>query len=103
MSSAPQNLPTIEPLYAAVVDIGPRRSLGKSPLGERFIIDSLGGTFEGPRLRGRVLAGGADRQLVRLTAPDGPHAWLNRRIFVGTLTPLPAERRAVRIGVYLLR
>jgi hypothetical protein len=28
----------------------------------------LGGTFEGPELRGRVLAGGVDRQVVR---PDG--------------------------------
>jgi hypothetical protein len=54
--------------YEAVVDIAPREDLGVSPLGERFIVPILGGHFEGERLRGRVLPGGADRQLLR---PDG--------------------------------
>lgn len=60
--------PTAEFVYQAEVDIAERRSLGTSALGERFIVDILGGHFEGPRLRGRVLGGGADRQLLR---PDG--------------------------------
>lgn len=138
--------PTLELAWEAVVDIGPRRDLGTTPLGERFIIDILGGRFEGPRLKGRVLPGGADRQLlrqdgaklldalyemqtddghvltvhnqvvideaapggryarsvVRVTAPVGPHEWLNRRVFVGTLQSLKPERDAVRIGVYLV-
>jgi hypothetical protein len=54
--------------YEALVDIGERQSLGHGPLGERFIVPILGGHFEGPRLRGTVLPGGADRQLLR---PDG--------------------------------
>ncbi|MEY3612045.1 MAG: hypothetical protein RJB14_1767 [Pseudomonadota bacterium] len=54
--------------YEAVVDIAPRQDLGASPLGERFIVPILGGHFEGERLSGRVLPGGADRQLLR---PDG--------------------------------
>ena len=101
---------------------------------------------QGPRLRGRVLPGGADRQWlrsdglkeldalyemqtddgavltvrnrvvidetalpgryarssVRITAPDGPHAWLGRRVFVGTLESLKPAREAVRISVYLV-
>ncbi|MBL8338993.1 MAG: DUF3237 family protein [Rhodoferax sp.] len=61
-------IPRAEFLYQADVDIAERRSLGASALGERFIVDILGGTFEGPGLRGRVLPGGADRQLLR---PDG--------------------------------
>lgn len=139
-------MPCIEPAWEALVEIGERRPLGVTPLGERFIIDILGGTFEGPRLRGRVLPGGADRQLIRpdglklldalyemqtddgavltvhnrvtideaapggryarsvvqVTAPVGPHEWLNRRIFVGTLQGLMPERAAVRINVFLV-
>ncbi len=60
--------PVAEFAYEAEVDIAPRQSLGASALGERFIVPILGGHFDGPKLRGRVLAGGADRQLLR---PDG--------------------------------
>ena len=61
-------IPTAVPLYEAVVDIADTISLGQGPLGERRIINITGGEFQGERLRGRVLPGGADRQLVR---PDG--------------------------------
>lgn len=60
--------PRAVPVYEAIVDVAPPRSLGRGPLGERRIIDIIGGEFEGPRLRGRVLPGGADRQLL---LPDG--------------------------------
>lgn len=138
------DLPALEFVYAAEVEIGPRRDLGPTRGGHRWQIDILGGRFEGPRLRGTVLAGGADRQwlrpdgvkelhaiyemqtedgavlaidnrvcidesapggrylrsVVRITAPDGPHEWLNRRVFVGTLQGLMPQRQAVRISVY---
>ena len=42
------------------------------------------------------------RSCVRLTAPDGPHAWLNRRLFVGTLQSLRPERQAVLVRGYLV-
>ena len=132
--------------WEAQVDIGERQSLGQGPRGERFIVPILGGRFEGPRLRGTVLPGGADRQLLRadgvkeldalyelqtddgavitvrnrvlidenatpgryarsvlqLSAPAGPHDWLNRRVFVGTLHSLRPARAAVCIRVYEL-
>lgn len=136
--------------WEAVVEIGPRQSLGMAPGGERFIIPILCGQFAGKVhehvLRGKVLPGGADRQLlrpdgikeldalyemqlddgtvltvhnrvqidapvdapryafshVRVTAPEGPHAWLNRRVFVGTLHSLPPERKAVLVRVWML-
>lgn len=132
--------------WEAQVDIGERQSLGQGPRGERFIVPILGGSFEGPRLRGTVLPGGADRQLLRadgvkeldalyelqtddgavitvrnrvlidesaipdryarsvlqLSAPAGPHDWLNRRVFVGTLHSLRPARAAVCIRVYEL-
>jgi hypothetical protein len=47
------------------VTLEPARELGNTPLGRRRIIAISGGQFSGPRLSGRVLAGGADWQLVR--------------------------------------
>jgi hypothetical protein len=38
---------------------------GVTPYGERRIINILGGTVEGPKLKGRILPGGADWQIVR--------------------------------------
>lgn len=51
-----------------VVELGPAMSLGHGPSGERRIIPIVGGSFEGPTLRGKVLSGGADWQMVH---PDG--------------------------------
>ena len=41
------------------------QELGETPQGRRRIIGITGGRFSGERLSGRVLAGGADWQLVR--------------------------------------
>ena len=43
----------------------PTREIGRTPYGMRRRIPIIGGTFEGPRIRGRVLPGGADWQLQR--------------------------------------
>ena len=140
--------PRTEFVYGAVVDIAPTVPLGDSPLGERRIVPITGGTFEGPNIRGKVLPGGADRQLIRkdgvrrldalyemqaddgavitvrnqvliapggagggqdyrfstleITAPEGPHAWLNRLVFVGTLHSLRPAREAVLVRVFKL-
>jgi hypothetical protein len=40
-------------------------NLGGTPYGERRIINILGGTVEGPRLKATILPGGADWQIVR--------------------------------------
>lgn len=137
-------------VWTAVVDIEARRELGPTGFGERFIVPITGGHFWGgpghDTLRGRVLPGGADRQLLRadgirtlraeyelqtddgavltidnrvivddsvqperyamshvlVTAPAGPHAWLNRRAFVGTLQALRPQRQAVLVRVWML-
>ena len=47
------------------VDVGEIVTMGAGPLGERRIIAILGGTFEGPQMRGTVLPGGNDWQIVR--------------------------------------
>jgi hypothetical protein len=57
--------PRLEPLFRAVVEIATPLSVGMTPLGERRIIPITGGWFEGERLAGDVLPGGADWQIVR--------------------------------------
>ena len=65
---APQR-PDNRLLWEAVVDIADSKDLGHGPLGDRRIVPILGGAFRGgPGMevfRGTVLAGGADRQLIR--------------------------------------
>lgn len=39
---------------------------------------------------------------IRVSAPEGPHAWLNRRLFVGTVQVLRPEREAVLIRSFLV-
>ena len=46
------------------VDVGELVSLGCGPLGERRRVDILGGTFDGPRMKGTMVPG-ADWQLLR--------------------------------------
>jgi hypothetical protein len=46
------------------VDVGEVVSMGAGPLGERRMVSILGGTFEGPAMRGEILPG-ADWQIAR--------------------------------------
>ena len=138
-------LPKTEFVYEALFDLEPMMNLGEGPLGERRIVPIVGGVFSGPRIKGKVLPGGADRQLVRkdgarmlnalyelqtddgavitvnnrvlldkrpdgspyafssidITAPEGPHDWLNHLVFVGTLHGM-APKPKVLIRVYSL-
>ena len=55
----------LEPLLKAEIALAPPQELGEAPLGRRRIIPIAGGSFSGARLRGRVLPGGADWQVVR--------------------------------------
>ncbi|MDX1375429.1 MAG: DUF3237 domain-containing protein [Burkholderiales bacterium] len=55
----------LEPMFRAVITLAPPQELGEAPLGKRRIIPITGGRIEGARLRGRVLPGGADWQIVR--------------------------------------
>jgi len=57
--------PQFEFLMSLAVDVGDVVSMGAAPLGERRVIGILGGTFEGPEMRGEVLPGGADWQIAR--------------------------------------
>jgi hypothetical protein len=64
---------TLQPLLRAEITLAPAQELGQAPdgritpgpLGRRRVIPITGGTFRGDKLSGRVLAGGADWQLIR--------------------------------------
>jgi hypothetical protein len=45
--------------------VGAPLDMGDVPRGRRRIIEILGGTFSGPAMKGRILPGGADWQIVR--------------------------------------
>lgn len=129
--------------FEALVGIGRPMDMGDTATGRRRVIPITGGTFEGPRIFGEVVSGGADWQTVRpdgctvveaiyalraadgtliavrnlglvapveggppyvrttpsFDAPQGPHDWLNRNTFVGTIGRVEGGA-AVRIGVY---
>ena len=57
--------PQLEFAFEATAEIGAPQDLGITPHGRRRIIPVLGGRFEGPRIRGRILPGGADWQILR--------------------------------------
>jgi hypothetical protein len=53
-------------LMTLQVLVAPPQKLGAVPQGTRTIAPISGGSFEGPRLRGNVLPGGADWTLLRI-------------------------------------
>jgi hypothetical protein len=52
-------------LVTVTLAVGPAQRLGTVPHGTRSIVPVIGGDFEGPQLRGKVLPGGADWLLLR--------------------------------------
>jgi hypothetical protein len=55
-------------LYTFTVTFGPMQPVGMTPHGMRVFVPLTSGSFEGPRIRGTLMPGGADSVLVR---PDG--------------------------------
>jgi hypothetical protein len=47
------------------VEVATPTVVGDLPTGTRRIVDILGGSFEGPTLKGTILPGGADWQIIR--------------------------------------
>ena len=54
-----------EPIFTIHCELEGIMNLGRTPVGERRIINILGGPVRGPKLSGRVLPGGADWQVIR--------------------------------------
>lgn len=146
----PPTRPEAQLLWTAVVEVSDPIDLGPTPKGHRFMVPITGGRFYGSEacleFGGKVLPGGADRQLLRtdgvkeldaiyemrtddgavlsirnrvivdparkperyamsvieVTGPEGPHAWLGRRVIAGTLQSLRPERPLVVIRAWLM-
>jgi hypothetical protein len=54
-----------KPIFVISSPLGDIQKLGNTPYGGRRIINILGGTVDGPRLKGKILPGGADWQIAR--------------------------------------
>jgi hypothetical protein len=62
---SPAEYPKLEYVYTAAVTIAPIEQVGATANGMQRIIPITGGTFEGPKIRGSVIPGGADWNLAR--------------------------------------
>lgn len=62
--------PELEFVMELRVNLGQAFNIGQTPSGERQVIPILGGSFEGPRIKGEILEGGADYQLRHLGRTD---------------------------------
>jgi Protein of unknown function (DUF3237) len=60
--------PKLELAFELHAEVGKPDEVGIVPGGTRRVIPILGGTFTGPELKGKILPGGADHQLLQ---PDG--------------------------------
>ena len=61
--TAPKETPQLEFAMQLRVTLGEAYSCGETQHGQRTIIPITGGTFEGPKIKGTILSGGADYQL----------------------------------------
>jgi hypothetical protein len=73
MSPAPAG-PGLEFAFEERVALSKPLVIGPTAAGLRRVIPIAGGTFEGPKLKGRVLEGGADWQILRNDGIDELHA-----------------------------
>lgn len=60
--------PALRFAFRIAISVASPLVIGQTGAGLRRVVNITGGTVTGPRLNGRVLAGGADVQLIR---PDG--------------------------------
>jgi hypothetical protein len=135
--------PMLEHVLTVRATIEATVEMGKTPQGVRRVVPITGGTFEGPSIKGVIMPGGEDWQLVRedgvleldarywlrtedgalirvhnqvlsvppaqgaapttryarssvrFEAPVGKYEWLNKAVFVGTITPDLRQRPPV--------
>ncbi|MBR1548360.1 MAG: DUF3237 domain-containing protein [Prevotella sp.] len=63
-ASVPKETPRLDFVMQLRVLLGETYTVGETAHGRRVVIPITGGTFEGPMLRGTIVSGGADYQLV---------------------------------------
>ena len=63
------NLISTEPIFHIHAELAEIRHFGQTPLGDRRVIDILGGHVDGPKLSGRILPGAIGRSCGRTGRP----------------------------------
>lgn len=66
-NSSQTDTPRVEFVFEEFVTLRASIHPGETPFGDRNIVPITGGTFTGPNIRGKVMAGGWDWQLVTKT------------------------------------
>jgi len=99
--SAPVPPLQTEFVYEAVVTIDSAIDVGATPQGHRRYIPITGGTFEGPKLRGVVLPGGADWQTDRADGVTEADALYSIRCDDGTVVIVHNRGVIAGKGVYM--
>jgi hypothetical protein len=79
------------PIFVIRSGLAGIRKFGATPYGERRVIDILDGTVEGDRLRGKILPGGADWQIVRADGVVHLHARYTIETETGGLVLVDSE------------
>ncbi|MFM6942110.1 MULTISPECIES: DUF3237 domain-containing protein [Aquirufa] len=84
MSQA-QKAPALDFFCELKVKLDPALIVGETPHGTRRIIPIIGGTVEGPKIKGEILNGGADWQILRADGVTELEAHYQFRTDDGTL------------------
>ena len=93
----PKETPKLEFVMQLKVTLGEAYSVGETPQGRRTVIPITGGTFEGPKLKGEILNGGADYQMANgnrtqieaiysIKTDDGTYIHIRNRGIIGSGT-----------------
>ena len=88
--------PALEFICEIRAGVGPAIELGRTPAGLRRIVDIIEGSFEGPLLRGNLLPGGADWQILRADGVAELHAHYILKTDDGVL--IQVRNRGLRHG-----
>jgi hypothetical protein len=65
LNKADQVMISKDPLFRITAELGEIQVFGKTPYGERRVIEILSGRVEGPMLTGKIMPGGSDWQIIR--------------------------------------
>jgi hypothetical protein len=85
-----------EPIFSIRAELANILDVGRAPLGHRRVVNILGGTVTGAKLRGRVLPGGADWQIVAADGMADLHARYTLETDTGAL--IQVDSKGMRHG-----
>ncbi|KAK3348166.1 hypothetical protein B0H65DRAFT_462569 [Neurospora tetraspora] len=107
VAAVPPAPPGLSFLYSLNCTLGTQIPVGTGPRGTRIVIPIVGGTFQGPKLKGKILNLGADWALSS-TSTSGAESTVNvdtryqlvtddgANIFIQTRGMLPSQTRGNR-------